>query len=418
MSPSPTPPDWLDRLPHRRWLEREAQRLLDFSKPSRVGDGFVALDNAGRVPCGAVADTIITARMTHSYALAALQGLPGAETLVAHGVAALSGPLRDKRNGGWWDTAAGGGRKLAYLHAFVALGASSAVAAGAAGAEALLAEAAEVLETRFWSEEEGALRESFDPDWGGEEDYRGANSNMHGVEAMLALADISGQPLWRERALRVAARLIHGAARANGYRLPEHYGRDWAPLRDYNRDRPWDDLRPFGTTPGHAMEWAHLLLKLEAALIRQGAAVPEWLLDDAVALFDTGMADGWGADGLPGLVYTLDWEGRPSIANRAHWVQAEAVVAAAALHRRTGAPRFEAWYRRLWDYIDLTLIDRQAGGWLHEVDAAGRPTERIYRGKADLYHALQALLAPVLPPAPCYAAALAELPPPRDPFRP
>ncbi|KFI29338.1 sugar isomerase [Haematobacter massiliensis] len=418
MSRSPSPPDWLDRLPHRRWLEQEAQRLLDFSKPSRVSDGFVALDSRGRVPPGAVADTVITARMTHCYALAALQGIPGAEALVAHGVAALNGPLRDTVNGGWWATAAGGGRKFAYLHAFVALGACSAVAAGAEGAEALLAEAAKVLETRFWSEEEGVLRESFASDWSGEEDYRGANSNMHGVEAMLALADIAGQPFWRDRALRVAERLIHGAARANGYRLPEHYGRDWSPIPDYNIDRPWDDLRPFGTTPGHAMEWAHLLLKLEAALLRQGAALPAWLLSDAVALFDTAVADGWAADDLPGLVYTLDWAGRPSIANRAHWVQAEAVVAAATLHRRTGELRFETWYRRLWDYIDLTLIDRQAGGWLHEVDAAGNPTERIYRGKADLYHAYQALLAPVLPLAPCYAAALVELPAPRDPFRP
>ncbi len=50
------------------------------------------------------------------------------------------------------------GDKSAYLHAFVALAASSARAAGRPGADALLAEAIRILEAHFWSEEEGALR--------------------------------------------------------------------------------------------------------------------------------------------------------------------------------------------------------------------------------------------------------------------
>ena len=35
------------------------------------------------------------------------------------------------------------------------------------------------------------MRESFDRDWRTEEAYRGANSNMHGTEAFLALADVT-----------------------------------------------------------------------------------------------------------------------------------------------------------------------------------------------------------------------------------
>ena len=63
---------------------------------------------------------------------------------MAHGVAALSGPLKDAEHGGWFATphALNGNRgKAAYLHAFVALAASSAVVAGAPGAQTLLNDA-------------------------------------------------------------------------------------------------------------------------------------------------------------------------------------------------------------------------------------------------------------------------------------
>jgi mannose/cellobiose epimerase-like protein (N-acyl-D-glucosamine 2-epimerase family) len=71
-----------------------------------------------------------TARMTHSFAMAHIQGCRVAE-LVEHGVAALQGPLRDAAR--WLVRRRehhGNTGKAAYLHAFVALAASSAVVAG------------------------------------------------------------------------------------------------------------------------------------------------------------------------------------------------------------------------------------------------------------------------------------------------
>ena len=58
-------------------------------------------------------------------------------------------------------------------------------------------------------------------------------------------------------------------ARANAWRIPEHYDQNWQPLPDYNVDRRSDQFRPYGTTPGHSFEWARLLLTLEAG--RDGA---------------------------------------------------------------------------------------------------------------------------------------------------
>jgi NAD(P)-dependent dehydrogenase (short-subunit alcohol dehydrogenase family)/mannose/cellobiose epimerase-like protein (N-acyl-D-glucosamine 2-epimerase family) len=311
---------WLRSPLHHQWLETQGQKLLDFSKESRVDAGFAPLDDRGFLSDDAHADTIVTARMTHAYALGAVQGLPGCAPLVEHGIAALLGPLRDERHGGWLPME-GGGRKLAYVHAFVGLAASSAIVAEAKGADTLMAHVLPVLEDRFWSDEEGAMRESFAADWSDEEDYRGANSNMHSTEMAMALADVLDAPVWRERALRIVTRIVHDLASQRNYRLLEHFDRNWAPILDYNADDICNDLRPYGQTPGHFLEWSHLLLKLEAALLRAGEVAPDWLLTDAIGLFDAGVTTGWARNGKPGILYTVDSKDEPSVSNRPHWVQ-------------------------------------------------------------------------------------------------
>ena len=170
----------------------------------------------------------------------------------------MQGKLRDEVAGGWFADARRSGDKSAYLHAFVALAASSAQAAGRPGAEALLAEAIRIVETHFWSEEEGALRESFSRDWSQEEPYRGANSNMHGVEAFLALADVTGNSIWLQRALRIVERLIHQHAASQGHAVVEHFDRQWQALPEYNADNRADPFRPYGSTPGHSLSLIHI----------------------------------------------------------------------------------------------------------------------------------------------------------------
>ncbi len=404
-----TSDSWLTSAPHQQWLHNQGQTLLDFAKAARVPLGFAGLDRFGKRPDDAPADTVTTARMVHSFALAHIQGLPGCTPLIDHGLRALAGALRDGVHGGWFaapDAQDGNTRKAAYLHAFVALAASSAVVAGRPGATALLDEAVAVLETRFWCEDEGALLESFAGDWSDCEAYRGANSNMHGTETFLALADVLDQDLWLDRALRISERVIHQHAAQSSYLPIEHFDVGWQPLPDYNRDNPTDPFRPFGKTPGHAFEWARLLLHLEAARRQRGLPAPQWLLEDARQLFHSASLHGWNVDGDSGIVYTLDWDNRPVVRERLHWTLAEASAAAAALLQRTGEQKYEVWYQCFWDYIDLHLIDRQHGSWHHELGPDNQPSEKIWPGKADLYHAYQATLLPRLPLAISLASAL------------
>lgn len=407
----PAADQWLSLPAHMHWLRAQGQHLLNFAKAARVTGGFAALDAQGQVPHGAVAETIHTARMVHSFALAHLQGIPGSAPMVDHGLKALLGPLRDTLHDGWFATADGartGERKQAYLHAFVALAASSAVAAQRPGATELLDAAVDVLQTHFWRETEQAFVESYAPDWSDLESYRGGNSNMHGVEACLALADVCNDSVWLDRALAISTRMIHEHAARAGYLPVEHFDAQWNPLPDYNSDRPADEFRPFGQTPGHALEWARLLLHLEAARHRIGMPNPDWLADDARQLFAAATRLGWAVDGQPGIVYTLDWQHRPVVRARLHWTLAEAAAAAAALLRRTGEPEYEDWYRLFWDYIDCHLIDRHGGSWHHELDTDNLPAHTIWPGKPDLYHAYQATLLPGLALAPSLATALAR----------
>lgn len=402
---------WLDAPAHHTWLAAEGERLLSFAKVSKLPAGFGNLDSHGRLPAGSEAETMNTARMTHSFAMAHVQGLPGFAGLVEHGVAALGGPLRDALHGGWFarPNACDGNRgKAAYLHAFVALAASSAVVADSPGAQLLLEDAVAIIDRHFWSEEEGAMRESLLQNWGGEEAYRGANSNMHATEAFLALADVTRDSRWLDRALRIVERVIHTHAASNRFMVIEHFDRHWQPLFAYNEDNPADNFRPYGVTPGHGFEWARLLLHLEAARSHAGLLTPDWLLSDAQGLFDSACRYGWNVDGAPGIVYTLDWEQRPVVRERLHWTHAEASAAAAALFKRTGQVQYETWYRRFWEFSETRLIDREHGSWHHELDPDNQPSARIWAGKPDLYHAWQAVLIPRLPLFPSMASALAH----------
>ena len=395
------------------WRRAEASRLIEFGRAAALPDGgFGWLDVDGAIDPAQPRPLYINARMTYVFALAHLAGVAGADALAASGLDALAGRYADREHGGWFASLDPAGNvldatKANYAHAHVLLAAASALAAGVPGAGPVLEAAAAAIGRRFWSDAEGLARESWNADFTEPEPYRGANSNMHSVEAYLAAGDVTGDPVWHARAASIAGYLVNVQARAHAWRIPEHYDENWQPLPDYNADRPGDPFRPPGTTPGHSFEWARLLVTLEAAQ----SAPAAWLLEAATALFDTAVADAWQRDGHPGLIYTVDAGGQPAVTARMHWVACEAVLAADALHRRTGEDRFAAAAARWWGEIDRYFLDRQHGGWWQELAPDMTPATFTWSGKPDLYHSYQALLLPSLPLSPTAATALAR----RDP---
>ena len=396
---------------HARWLEAEGDRLLAFGRVARhPAGGFAWLDEAGRPQLDRPVELWITCRMTHVYSLAHLMGRPGSGPLADHGLRALNGRFHDAAHGGWYagvgtDGAPTSRDKTAYEHAFVVFAAASATCAGRAGARELLGDALEVMLDRFWDDEHGMVVEQWDEAFERLDAYRGVNANMHTVEAFLAGAAATGDHGLLDRALRILTRVVHGLGPAHGWRLPEHFDAQWVPQLDYNRDTPAHPFRPFGATIGHWLEWARLALHLRAAL---GDAAPDWLLDDAVSLFDASVREGWAVDGADGFVYTVDWDGRPVVRERMHWVAAEATATAAALFAATGDPAYRTWYSTWWDHVAEVFVDTGLGSWRHELDSANRPSGVVWNGKPDTYHAFQATLIPRLPLAPYLPAALRD----------
>ena len=122
-------------------------------------------------------------------------------------------------------------------------------------------------------------------------------------------------------------------------------------------------------------------------------------------LYDRAVADGWAPDGAPGFVYTTDWDGKPVLRDRLHWVLTEAINTSAALQRQTAEARYAADYRRWWDDAARLHIEAD-GSWRHQLDENNQPASSVWTVKPDLYHAFQAALVPTLPLWPMVAAAV------------
>ncbi|MBU2191659.1 MAG: AGE family epimerase/isomerase [Alphaproteobacteria bacterium] len=396
-----TGPRLVERTAHRHWLHGEAQRLIALFQQNAFNPagGFFQLDEAGLpLPPKAGQDGVErrlheTTRMVHCFSVAQLLGTPGADRMIDHGMEFIWRRHRDSQNGGYFwgvdDETATDPRKQAYGHAFVLLAASSAKLVGHPDADRLLGDVGGVLRERFWEPEHGATSEEYTADWQTISDYRGQNSNMHLTEAVMAASEATGDRAYLEMGESIASLIIDRHARQQGWRVAEHFTLGWEVDRAYAGDPMF---RPAGTTPGHALEWSRLLIQLWEL----GGRRQDWMPEAAKGLFLNTVKIGWDND-QGGFYYTLDWNDRPDQADRFWWPCAEGIAAAAVIGSVDPDPRFEEWYRRILGFTENHLIDHANGGWFPELGPDLKPVSRVFSGKPDLYHALQACLIPLLP---------------------
>lgn len=86
---------------------------------------------------------------------------------------------------------------------------------------------------------------------------------------------------------------------------------DWVPDLECNKDRPDDQFKPYGATPGHGIEWARLITQWALSTYKEDKASAAPYLEAAQNLYNRAVSDAWNADGAPGIVYTTDWNGKP-----------------------------------------------------------------------------------------------------------
>lgn len=294
--------------------------------------------------------------------------------------------------------------KQAYGHAFVIFAAAAAVVADIDGARELLDDSLSLTMHKFWDEDRGLAVEEWDRTWSHLDGYRGLNGNLHLVEAMLAAGDATGERRWHDIAGRIAAHVVD-FTKATNYRVPNHFDAQWQPDLEHNRHLPEHPFRPFGAMVGDAFEWARLLVGVAGTL---GDDAPDGLIETATKLYDRAVSDAWAADGADGFVYTTDWQGKPVVRARMHWVLLEAINAGESLRQVTGEQRFADDEARWWEYAEAYLVDHELGSWHHELDVENQPASSVWSGKPDPYHAYQSVLLPILPVVPSLAKALAE----------
>ncbi len=388
---------WAGRPAHRAWLAARADALFDVFGARTINPkgGFFELgpDGEPRPDPDPVRPIHLAARMAHCFALGSLLGRPGAPEILDHAMDFLWTRHRDLRAGGYFwsvnDEGPVDASKQGYGHAFVLLAAASALSVGHPLAAGMLADVSEVLDTRFWEAQHGAIAEEFSVDWTPVPGYRGQNSNMHLTEALMAAFEATGEKLYLDRAESIADLVVRRAAGAAGWRIPEHFTEDWVVDPDYSGN---EMFRPSGTTPGHSLEWSRLLLQLWVL----GGRRLDWLPQAARALFDEAIALGW--DPVHGgFFYTLDRDGSPLWRIKLWWPLCEGAAAAHWLNELAPDPAHEAAYRRIWGVIDRAFLDRRHGGWQEECTEALTPGFTLFTGKADIYHALQACLIPLYP---------------------
>jgi mannose/cellobiose epimerase-like protein (N-acyl-D-glucosamine 2-epimerase family) len=212
---------------------------------------------------------------------------------------------------------------------------------------------------------------------------------MHLTESLMAAFEATGDRAYLDKAERIANVIVGRHAASLGYRVAEHFHADWSLDKEY---RGYDVFRPYGTTPGHWLEWARLVLQLWAL----GGKRHAWMPEAARELFRQSVELGWDKD-KGGFFYALDWDDKPRLPHKLWWPCAEAIGAAAFLGDHSPSEYHEQWYRILWGFADRYLIDHRNGGWRPELTEDLKPGTSLFTGKPDLYHALQACLIPLFP---------------------
>ena len=387
----------IDTEENKEFMHSLTEELLAFGHrfPSPKGSSYYLGDD-GTPWTDRPRETWITCRMAHVYSIGVKLGHSGSESLVDAAISGLMGELCDKKNGGWYPGVTADGKilpnKQCYAHAFVILAASSAMIAKRPYAENLLKEALELFDLRFWNEEEGLACDTWDTSFSKCDEYRGLNANMHSVEAFLAVADVTGDEKYRVRAGRIIDHVI-GWAKENNWRIPEHFSSDWVADLECNKDKPADQFKPYGATPGHGIEWARLITQWAKSTYRDDEKATAYI-DAAQKLYNRAIEDAWYADGAPGIAYTTDWDGKPVVHDRMHWTLAEAINTSAVLYRVTGNEKYANDYATFMQYLDEKVHDKVYGSWYHQLDQNNRVIGTVWPGKSDIYHALQATLIP------------------------
>jgi mannobiose 2-epimerase len=308
-----------------------------------------------------------------------------------HGYRFLLDHMRDQLHGGFhWSVVPGAARderkhlygQTAVLQALV----EYAHASGDLSAADAAGELFELLDSHAHDERHGGYHESLRGAWereppgregalGAATELKTLNAHMHLMSAFTSLARLRPSAVVRERLAELIVVLSTGSLVAGGRTFP------------LERRRDWTAVRPLRSSYGHDLETVWMLMDACAALgVSDGPLLPVF-----TATWDHALENGFdherggfyseGGIRLPAHHRFKEW-----------WVQAECLLSALRMHRRTGEPRYLSAFESTLEWIVDEQVDWGRGGWHREVSRRG-----IRRGvKAgpwqDAFHEGRALI--------------------------
>lgn len=420
---------WFDSVEHNRWLSSHMRALIREAEGAIVPTGFAHLTVTGEADHSRPADLAVTARMLYVFSLGTLMGLPGSRRYADHAVKCLCKYYEDPENGGMWRSIklepneegkgvpwdAHGREKSQFHQAFLILGAAAATVADRPGAHELLLTALHEQE-RHWLQPNGLVADQFDEAWGRSTSVHSLGTLLHTVEAYLAAAEATTDPVWIERA-EVMMSFVNDQAKSHDWRAPEYFGPEWK-VWTGSLEQITDGRRHYeGIVVGHQMQAARLALHVRAALRSMGRPQPSYLLEMGQEMFERARVDAWrrheGHAGFATTVTAVD--GIPLDTDHMQWVVCEGICTTVALRRALlddgghagDVEHYEHCYRSWLDYANDYLIT-QPGRWRRALSQTNEVLSEETASRWDVYHALQTMLLPRVPLWPPFASAISR----------
>ena len=377
------------------FLRDHIKSILDFYHPTIVdpaGGYFQNFLDDGSVFDADERHLVSSTRMVFNFCKAyELFGDEEYRRRAEHGLAFVAERHWDQPRGGYDWTLKGdqttNQTNYCYGLAFVMLMHAAAFKAKVVDTPIAIDETYEILESRFWLDDDGLYADEASADWSDLSDYRGQNANMHTCEAMLAAFEATESERYLERAYDLAQKFAVGLASKSNNLIWEHFTSDLEVDWNFNRDDPKNLYRPWGFQPGHQTEWAKLLLTLYEFQSE------DWMIERATHLFDRALELAWDPE-YGGIQYGFDPQGEICDDEKYFWVQAESFAAAARLAVVTGEQTYWKWYDRIWQYADQHMIDKRYGAWFRVLDRKNNilsSAKSTAGGKCD-YHTIGACL--------------------------
>ncbi|MCF8363794.1 MAG: AGE family epimerase/isomerase [Prolixibacteraceae bacterium] len=355
--------------------ENELARIMTFWSENTIDDengGFLGQINGfGKVVKNATKGAVLNARILWTFSAAFnytqdKKYLQMAERAFDYFVTHFF----DKKNGGViWELSAQGEplntRKQGYAQGFAIYGLSEYYRATGNEKSLLLAqELFWILEKYFLDKKNGGYIEAFDEQWGTLSDMRlssidanepkSMNTHLHILEPYTNLYRCWKNPILENSIRKLIRVFLDKIIDSETLHFNLFFGVNWK-------------LKSTTISFGHDIEGSWLLT--EAAEVLNDKLLIDEVNAMALRMVDATMQEGTDNDGA--LFYERDGEHWNT--DKHWWPQAEAVVGYVNAWQITDQKKYLDEAEKVWNFIDLNIIDRKNGEWFMRVNKDGEP---------------------------------------------